>query len=337
MAYVWTKTAVGSVMAANFAVPLFTILRNRHLWDDPMVMLAGNMSLVCSLSGLVIVLIGLYDVFQLKIDLLCRSMQYVGFSLGIEMKVAHVCMALDQFVAVTHPLRHFTLMMRARPWLFAGTWLTGAAHVMFGAAAIGMHLETFAEAQHGVDNDTRLFPECRWESSLANVYTIVLELESAMLSLLTAGLLLYTGIIGHRTSVSIRNDQRRLQDTAGDQAFFEKYSAFKRILLVLSLVVTLDIVSPVVRLVSRWYPMPRLNGFLHLVRVLGFIFEGWSYGLLNLKLRAAYKRTFCGVCLSRRNKRDEGRPRENSAKSPKNSVGPTVSVIHPVPPLAAEA
>ena len=62
---------------------------------------------------------------------------------------------------------------------------------------------------------------------------------------------------------------------------------------VLSLTVSLDIVAPLLRISSRWYPRPMLNGLLHQVRLFGLIFEGWAYGLLNAKLRAAYKKTFC--------------------------------------------
>ena len=265
-----------------------------------MAVLAGNMSLVSTLSGLIVMLIGLYDLFQLKIDSLCRSMQYVGFGFGIGIKVAHVCMAVDQFIAVVQPLHHFTLMMQARPWLFAATWLIWAVHVLFGATVHLLGLETFAESL-SLDggNVTLLFPECRWESSLANVYWIVYEVEVTLFSLLTAGMFVYTGVIGHRTKRALMQARRQQNgDATNDdgQKFFENYRAFKRILLVLSLTICVDIVGPVVRLVSRWFPMPKLNGLLHQLRLFAFIFEGWSYGLLNSKLSAAYKKTLCGRC-----------------------------------------
>ena len=176
MVYLWVKTVVGAVLAANFAVPLYTVVSNRYLWTEPMAVLAGNMSLVNTLSGLIVMLIGLYDLFQLKIDNLCRSLQYVRFGFGIGIKAAHVCMAVDQFIAVVYPLQHFPLMKRARRWLFAATWLTGAVHVLFGATVNLLGLETFAESLPlDGGNVTLLFPECRWESSLANVYWIVYE------------------------------------------------------------------------------------------------------------------------------------------------------------------
>ena len=45
MLYVWMKTVVGALLAANFSIPLVTVLANRDLWDEPMAVLAGNMSL----------------------------------------------------------------------------------------------------------------------------------------------------------------------------------------------------------------------------------------------------------------------------------------------------
>ena len=341
MAYLWGKTAVGSAMAVNFAIPLATVLKNRQLWDEPMAVLAGNMSLVCTMNGLVVALIGVYDLVQLKLDVLCRSMQYVGFGFGIGIKAAHVCMAADQFVAVVHPLRHLPLMLRARPWLFAATWLAVGAHVLFGMLAAAFELETFAERTARRQNGTALFPECRWETSLANVYTVVFELEVALLSLSTAAMLVHTGIIGHRTSRLLRARCHRQPDTAAGERtrkFSDNYAAFKKILLVLLLTMTLDLVAPVVRLASRWHPMPRLNGFLHLLRVLAFIFEGWTYGLLNAKLRAAYRKTFCrnSACCSRRVENDMEYGRQ-SPQLPNNGTEPSVSVICPVHPYQADA
>ena len=42
--------------------------------------------------------------------------------------------------------------------------------------------------------------------------------------------------------------------------------------------------------------MPKFSGFMHQVRLLAFIFEGWAYGLANAKLRAAYRNVICGMC-----------------------------------------
>ena len=64
-------------------------------------------------------------------------------------------------------------------------------------------------------------------------------------------------------------------------------------MMVLSLTTVMDIITPIFRILSRWYPRPKLNGMLHHLRLIGFILEGWAYGLLNMKLRAAYRKMFC--------------------------------------------
>ena len=317
MVYNWVKTTVGAVLMANFSVPLYAVLKNRHLWDEPMAVLAGNMSLAMLLDGFVITIVGIYDLVGIYIPALCRSIHYFGFGFGIAFKVGHVCMALDQYVAVFHPLHHFQIMIRARPWLFAGTWLTCAAQMVFGLFANIFQLKTHADnvLSGTLMNSTVLFPECRWETGLADVFTIAFEFQLLAFSLATAGIIIFTGIHGHRFKKQIMKELRQPERPYGnrDQKLLDNYKAFKKIIVVLSLTVTLDIIAPIIRFYSRWYPMPKLNGFLHQLRLLGFIFEGWAYGLLNAKLRAAYKKTLCGTCskepfMSRVN-RDERGPR----------------------------
>ena len=97
----------------------------------------------------------------------------------------------------------------------------------------------------------------------------------------------------HRIRKDLCRRDRELGDI-GSQKFFDNFRAFKKIIAVLSLTLIMDIVAPIIRFTNRWYPMPRLAGFLHQVRLLAFIFEGWAYGLLNTKLRAAYRKTLCG-------------------------------------------
>ena len=299
MAYNWVKTMVGAVLIINFAVPLYAVVSNRHLWDEPMAVLAGNMAFAMALDGLTIMPVGIYDLIELDSVGLCRSLQYLGFGFGITFKAGHLCMAVDQYVAVSHPLRHCTIMARALPWLGAGV------QFIFGIFAYIFDLETFAASTVDSTNATLVFPECRWESALADVYTILFEFELLSLSLATAGLLTYTGVAGHRIKQELVRTQQqrqgRLFDDPDDEKFLDNYRAFKKVMAVLSLTVTLDIVAPIIRLVHRRHPMPKLAGFLHQVRLFGFIFEGWAYGLLNEKLRATYKKTLCGTCRRPRN------------------------------------
>ena len=222
---------------------------------------------------------------------------YTSSGVGIAFKMAQVGAAVDQFVAVVYPLRHYDIMMRALPWLLAATGLTCATQIIFGLIAHILDMETLSEHVSTQGNST-VFTGCRWETAAANVFTIFFELEMVTFSLVTASLLIYTGVIGYRVKAQLVEEERQLrQDGSGgnsdNQSFLDNYRAFKYIMTVLSLTVSLDIVTPILRIYSRWFPQPKLNGVLHQVRLFGFIFEGWTYGLLNAKLRVAYKKTFC--------------------------------------------
>ena len=207
--------------------------------------------------------------------------------------------------AVVYPLRHYTIMMRARTWLFAVTWLTCAAQMILGLFAYLLDMETFSE-HVGMQGGNSTFTGCRWETALANFHTIVMELGFVTVSLVTASLLVYTGVLGYRfkrrlaREKQLRENHTNNDDRDNNQTFLDNYRAFKWIMIVLSLTASLDIVAPILRISSRWYPRPKLNGFLHQVRLFGIIFEGWAYGLLNAKLRAAYRKMFCGKPTSNR-------------------------------------
>ena len=297
MQYPWLKTVVGALLAANFCVPLATVVSNRHLWEEPMAVLAGNMSLTTTLFGIIHALVGIYSLSDFQSVTLCRLLQYSSFGVVIAFKTAQVGAAVDQFVAVVHPLRHYPIMMRAQPWLLAVTWLTCGGHILFGFVAHMLDMETFSENSASQGNNTA-FTGCRWETALANVFTIVVELETVIISLVSASFLVYTRVVGYRVKAQVMKEERQLRQEGiiignDNQTFLDNYRAFKNIMIVLSLAISMDIVAPILRISSRWYPQPRLNGLLHQVRLFCLIFEGWAYGLLNAKLRAAYKKTFC--------------------------------------------
>ncbi|KAF0295965.1 hypothetical protein FJT64_006570 [Amphibalanus amphitrite] len=167
--YVFVKTAVGCLLTANYAVPLYTVVSNRHLWDEPMAVLAGNLSATVLLFGMTLTLIGAHDIVQLQVNYVCETLQYSSFGLAVSFKMSEVCVAVDQFVAVTRPLHHYALMTRARPWLLAAIWLPWAANVLFGVFGMSFQLERFAETALGSGNVSLAFPECRWERALATV------------------------------------------------------------------------------------------------------------------------------------------------------------------------
>ena len=228
----------------------------------------------------------------------CRGLEYFSMGVGVAFKAAQTCAAVDQFVAVKHPLQHYSIMIRARPLLFAGTWLTCGVQLVLGLVAHFLHLQTFAERAESLGSNVT-YTGCRWETGLAYFSTIFIEVEMVAFSLATASLLVYTGVVGYRMKRKLmrRDREVRRNDNSGEdsnKAFLDNYRAFKKIMAVLSLTVTLDIVAPILRISSRWYPQPTLNGLVHMSRIFCFIFEGWAYGLLNAELRAAYRKTLCG-------------------------------------------
>ena len=329
MMYHWVKTVIGALLAANFCVPLATVVSNRHLWEEPMAVLAGNMSLTSTTFGIIISLIGIYDLAAFESFLLCKFLQYSSIGVALAFRIAQMGAAVDQFVAVVHPLQHYPIMMRALRWLLAATWLTCILQIMMGFVAHIFEMETFLE--HVVKQDNNItFTGCRWETALDNIPTIVIELEMVTFSLVTASLLIYTGVVGYRIKTRLAKEERQLRQDgiiiggSDNQVFLDNYRAFKNIMIVLSLTVSMDIVSPILRISSRWYPQPKLNGLLHQVRLFGFIFEGWAYGLLNAKLRAAYKKTFCG-----RSRRVESSAVEQNPP-PERPTAPPSAAVAPI-------
>ena len=298
MLYFWVKALVGLLLTVNYAAPLYAIARNRQLWEEPMAVLAGNLSLTCMMLGISFVFIGFYDIAQLHVKRLCQLLQYSGFGFGAAFKAAETCMAVDQFVAVLYPLRHYAIMSRARRWMFAATWLAFALQPASGMLAVMLDLPAPADGSMNHGNGSAAYPECRWESNIAEVCAIFLEAQFLLLSLATAALYVYTAAVGYRMDARIRKQMAELGDhgiIGTDRKFIDNFRSFKKIVLVFVAVLTLDVVSPLVRVVGRWYPMPTLSGFLHQLRALCFICEGWLYGLLNAKLREAYKKTLlCG-------------------------------------------
>ena len=302
MAFALVKVIVGILLTVNFATQLYGVARSRHLWEEPVAALAGNMSLICMLIGINLLLVGAYDVVHLDISGVCQALQYIGFGFGFAFKMAQVCMAVDQYVAVAYPAQQLSITSRARGRLFAATWLTWAAQVTVGVLAASFGLQTHADSIHGLGNGTAVFPGCRWESSLAMVYAILVDVQLVLFSLATAGLFAYTFTIGFRNKARLN---RQIQEMGAavvmpeeDRKFFENYNDFKKVVWVFSITVPLDIIIPVLRFSSRWYPMARLNSFLFQLRLLGLMFEGWGYGLMNTKLKAAYKKALCGKCCS---------------------------------------
>ena len=250
------------------------------------------------LFGILIAAIGIYDLAQLQWNSFCGLLQNSSFAVGMTVKIAHVSMAVDQFVAVTQPLRRYQLMERTLPWFLFATFAVWVLQTTFGLITSALNLQTVAESLVGRENSSVMFPGCRYETGITKTMLLSIEVETAISSFVTASLFIYTGVVGHRNKSRLmgRMNQRWAEDSSrhDHQRFFENYKAFKSICAVLSLTLVLDVVFTVIRFIARWYPIPTTSGFLHMVRLLAFIIEGWAYGLLNAKMRAAYKKSLCG-------------------------------------------
>ena len=96
MLYSWIKTLVGFLLDVNFGVPLYTVVSNRSLHDEPMAVLVANLSFNGMMFGLFVAAIGAYDLAQLQWHGFCSLLQNGGFGVGIAMKFAQVGMAVDQ-------------------------------------------------------------------------------------------------------------------------------------------------------------------------------------------------------------------------------------------------
>ena len=291
MLYLWMKVAVGALLAANFTAPLFTVASNRHLWDEPMAMLAGNLSLCGVLFGLGHIAVGAYDLASLQLHGLCLFLQHSNLGMAIAFKIAELSLAVNQFVAVVHPLHHYSRMTRYLRWLLLGTSFAWLAITALGLSASAMGLPTVAEAFHKNGNTTKPFNGCRWENAVAQSLTPVLEAGLLLPSLTTASIFIYTGIVGYRAHAA----HVRLHAMDPDQQqFADNYRAFKKIAYSLSLTLLLDVVGILMRVFKRWFAIPaEALGFLHQARLFGLLLEGWVYGLNNGKMRQAYKKTFC--------------------------------------------
>ena len=290
------KLAIGLLVAANFFLPLFTVVRTESLHDEPMAVLAGNMALSCFLFGLNLAATGVANMIGGEPPWMCASMNYWGMGLVATFSASQVAMAVDQFVAVVHPLHYYLRMGRYLGPLQVAVWTYGGLFTLLGFICYQLSLPTFAEvamAAAASQNATNVTYEgCRWETGMADAFTIVSQLGLTTISLTTAGLFLYTAVIGIRCSNQLKRDLSLGEGLPPqDQRFQGNFRLFKRIAAALSLTVVMDLIGPTFRTLNRWWPMPKLTGFIQLAWLTGLIFQGWAYGLLNAQLRAAYKKT----------------------------------------------
>lgn len=293
--YAAVKLSVGSLIAVNYSLPLFVVFFTQNLHDEPMAILAGNLALACFLFGVGLVFIAFYDLVGIRFRFICSFFQYSGGGFFVAFKVAQHAVAIDQFVAIVFPLRYNELMNRWLKKLVIITWLAWLWNLVSGEIDAWRGAKTFAEASAVDGTKNKSFRGCRWETTYSVGLHFFGEIQMLMFSMATASLFIYTAYIGQKTKNRLMRLHLHVGGTISNKNkhFLDNYRAFKKICFVISLTVLLDIVGPVLRIASNWYPLPTINGFVHQLRLIGLIMEGWVYGLLNKKMKAAYKKVLC--------------------------------------------
>ena len=290
----WTKTVVGIAVTASFSVPLCALLSHRQLHDEPMAVLAGNLSVPGLIAGLMLLTTGIYNLAQLRSRHVCLLMQSTGIGASVTFKFAHFCLAVDQFVAVVFPLRHRRRMTQDLRWLVLATGITWTAivSVLLGTDWIG--LETVSEGSHSSANGTDSSQGCVWTEVTTKTGLRVVEVTMMTLSLVTIGLLITTGVVGLRSKARLKKRLRqqtpKTPTSRSRQRSFTNFKKFKVTCVVLSLTYFFDIV---VVLLIHYDKAKKFANFLDQIRSVGFVIEGLAYGLRNNKIRTVYRKMFC--------------------------------------------
>ena len=129
----WVKVVVGLLIMATFVLPLITVGTYRRLRSEPMAVLVANMSAYDLLFGVLLALVGLLELSLEPVPAgACSALQYLVVAAAGAVKTAALGLAVDQFTAVTSPLRYPILMEGRLRWLLAA-----AALVMVQVAAQG--------------------------------------------------------------------------------------------------------------------------------------------------------------------------------------------------------
>ena len=352
MVYVAVKIAVGTLLMADYSVPLLVVLLRRSLWDEPMVLLVANLCALNFAFGLSLSSIGVLDLlWQPPPAVPCAALMAATVGSAVSVKLTHACLALDQYVAISRPLHYYALMERLAGRFVLFSWLWAALHTVAGLTASLAGLETPAQLAERVSNASSQFTGCRWERVVPGSFMMVTELEAFLCCICTSSIFIYAGYVGwrekRRMEVALA-PSRRLR-APPEASFLANFSVFKRVLRLMLLVLTLDVVGSVLRLSSWWYLTPQLNGLIHQLRLSLGVVEGWVYGLQNGKMRAAYADALgccCGGWLSgggrvlphqeqhEEEQQGRGRPEEDGGEAAENQPrfgGSELSSVNIIP------
>ena len=292
MFFKWLKMLVGMFLMLNFAVPLLAIARDyAHLLEEPVPLLVFNMTAAKFVFGTLLLVIGALDVlFAGGVPLpLCVSVQYLAMGSALALKAATVYLAVDQFVAIVHPL-HYCNTMRdwVRRMLFL-TWCWIPSIGLYGLICYQLGMETAQDFDHRMFGTQGSVQECHWTQA-AFVVTIFLEGQLLLMSLTSATLFVYTAFKGLQQQ---RRDNRRGHVNETSQ-FFLRFKSFKRIVKVLLTLLMLDIIGSGFRISNHWWPLLTLSRVMSFLRLFFIVVEAWTYGIGYRPVRDAIRQLVCG-------------------------------------------
>ena len=278
------RFCVGIVLSLVFAVPLAIIAKRPALCEESLVMLVINMTLTALSFAFLFAINSASDMVtgENTSVLFCLPVLSIGSSAFVAIKLSTFFLAVEQFVAIVYPLRHFSIMSRWVKKMIALNWLFILAHGLFCLISFFSGLESTLEFDKRVFGVEHHVTQCRWER-LANVYMLSVEICLLLFSVSTCALLIYTAVQG------IKHERRIAQDdiTSQTQHFVTHFKSFKRIVKVLMTLVVIEIVGAGFRIGSRWLLQSPLFSIIHNLRMLAVIVECWVYGYNSTTVRTA--------------------------------------------------
>ena len=319
MFFEWFKVLVGVFLILNFSVPLVAIARDPRLLEEPAPLLVFNMVVAKFVFGALFLVIGTLDVlFADGAPLpLCVSLQYLVMGAAHAMKAATVYLAVDQFVAIVHPLHYPAIMGDWLRWILLLTWCWIPIVGLYGLICYQLGMETAQEFDQRTLGTQDSAQECHWTKT-SFVVTVFFEVTLLLMSTTSAVLFFYTALRGLQQQ---RRNNRRGQVDETSQ-FFLRFKSFKRIVKVLLTFLTLDIIGAGFRISSHWWPLLTLSRVIHLFRIIFVIVEAWTYGLSYPAVRRALRQLFCGSTSQQsiQERHVVRRPRRIVAAWPENEI-----------------